>query len=414
MPPSRRDAYRGYVLAALTLMYVLNYLDRYVLTILVEPIKADLGTSDTVMGFLLGPAFALLYTSMGIPIARLADRRSRVAIVSVGLVAWSAFTALSGLARSTAQLALLRLGVGVGEAAGAAPAHSLIADYFPPESRARALGVFQLGVYIGQVLGLVAGGALAEAVGWRRTFLVVGLPGIAFALVLRATVREPRRPGTAADAPGLREVFTHLWRLRTFRRVALGTGLASFAGTGFGFWVPTLFVRAHGMTLTEVGWKFGLINGVSAGLGALLAGTLGDLLARLDVRWRLWIPALSVGLSLPLLVGISLWPTPGVALLLAVPSGIIGGGYAPVCYALVQDMAPPRMRAVAASVLIFFVTLLGMGLGPQAVGVLNDLLAPRHGQEAVRWSLVIVLSFSAIGALVLAAGARSVREDLAR
>ncbi|NQZ98687.1 MAG: MFS transporter [Myxococcales bacterium] len=409
--------YARYVLGVLLLTYTFNYLDRYVLTILLEPVKQELGASDTMMGFLIGPAFAVLYTTLGFPIARWADRGSRRSIIALGFAVWSAFTIASGAVRSTLQLAVARIGVGIGEAAGAAPSHSLISDYFPPASRARALSVFQVGVYLGQLLGLVVGGVLVGQIGWRWTFVVVGLPGLVLALVVRFTVREPVRGGldpapTAPDPVSIGETVRALWKLPTFRLVAVGAGLASFAGTGYGFWIPTLFRRVHELSFTEIGTQFGLISAVSAAAGSLIAGVLADKLGQRDVRWLLRVPALGVLLSLPCLLGVCLWPTPFGAMAFAIPSGLLGAGWAPPCYSVVQNLVPPAMRAVAAAVLIFFVTMLGMGLGPQVVGFLNDWLEPSLGHLAVRWSLVIVLSTSLLGAGLLALGARRLPEDL--
>jgi MFS family permease len=412
------ERYRRYVLAALTTSYVLNYLDRYVLTILLEPIKAELGVSDAWMGFLIGPAFAVFYTGLGVPVARLADRAVRRSIVAAGFAVWSAFTVASGFARGALDLTLARIGVGIGEAAGAAPSHSLISDYFPAARRAGALAVFQLGVYIGQFLGLAVGGLLVAPLGWRWTFVAVGAPGLVLAVVLYLTVREPPRGAfdaapAPARAPGIGTVFRTLWALPSFRRLAVGAGLASFAGTGFGFWVPSLFVRVHGLSPAEVGATYGWISPASAMLGSLLAGALADRLGRRDERWWLRVPALSVALSLPFLCAICLVPSPWLAVALAVPSGLLGGGWAPPTYAATQNLAPPAMRAVAASILILFMTLLGMGAGPWCVGLLSDALAPRLGADALRWALVAVLSVSAIGAAALAAGARCLPADLA-
>ena len=410
------ERYRRWVLAALTVSYVFNYLDRYVLTILLEPIKAELGVSDAWMGFLIGPAFAVFYTTLGVPVARLADRHVRRTIVAVGCAVWSAFTVASGFARGALELTLARIGVGVGEAAGAAPSHSLISDYFPPARRAGALAVFQLGVYLGQFLGLAVGGLLVAPLGWRWTFVAVGAPGLLLALVLRLTVREPVRGAFDATPPkpaGIVAVFRTLWALPSFRRLAFGAGLASFSGTGFGFWMPSLFVRLHGLSPAEVGATYGWISPGSAMLGSLLAGALADRLGRRDPRWWLRVPALSVALSLPFLCAICLWPTPWTALALAVPAGLLGGGWAPPTYAATQNLAPPAMRAVAASILILFITLLGMGAGPWCVGLLSDALAPRYGAEALRYALVAVLLVSGFGAAALAAGARFLPADLA-
>ena len=409
--------YARYVLGILLLTYTFNYLDRYVLTILLEPVKEELGASDTMMGFLIGPAFAVLYTTLGFPIARWADRGSRRSIIALGIAVWSAFTVASGAVRTSLQLAIARIGVGIGEAAGAAPSHSLISDYFPPASRARALSVFQLGVYFGQLLGLVVGGILVGQIGWRWTFVVVGAPGLLLAIVLRLTVREPLRGGLDAkpptsDSPSIRETIRTLWAMPTFRLIALGTGLASFAGTGYGLWIPTFFRRVHDLSFSEIGMQFGLVSAISASIGALAAGTLADKLGKRDVRWLLRIPALGVLLSLPCLLGVCLWPTPFGAMAFAIPSGLLGAGWAPPCYSVVQNLVPPPMRAVAAAVLIFFITMLGMGLGPQVVGFINDWLEPSFGNLAVRWSLVIVLSTSVVGAWLLALAARRLPEEL--
>ena len=412
--------YSHYVLAVLTVMYTFNYLDRYVLTILVVPIQKELHLSDTMMGFLLGPAFAVVYTGLGIPVAYLADRYSRKTILAVSLALWSAMTAASGLARTATQLAVTRVGVGIGEAGGSAPAHSMISDYFPLERRAFAFGIFQQGVYIGQMLGLAVGGILVEWIGWRETFFAVGLPGIAVAVLLHRTVKDPVRGrfdpkpvvNESEPAPGLREVFRTLWRRPSFRALMVGGGIASFAGTGFGFWLPVLFERVHEMSRMEVGLIFGPVMAVSGSAGAILAGLLTDRLSKKDKRFLMWIPAASVFFSLPFLLGVCLWPTSFGAIICAVPSGILGGGWAPAVYAAAQTLAPPRMRTLAASLMILSITLIGMGAGPQVVGVLNDVLSSRFGEDAVRYSMSIVLATSLLGSLALLLGARHLKDDL--
>ena len=414
-PPSR--AYANYVLALLTASYVVNYLDRYVFSILAGPIQAEFGISDGAMGLLLGPAFALLYSGLGVPVAWLADRGSRRNLIAAGMIVWSAFTALTGVARSSLQVAAARIGVGIGEAAGAAPAHSLIAEYFPPERRATALSVFQLGVSIGQMLGTLIGGLLVEPLGWRNVFLVVGLPGIAVALLLRLTVREPAREAKAAPlADALREFAASialLLRIPTFAAIALGGMFASAAGTGFGFWLPQMFQRSHGMSLAEFGMSYGIVNGASAVSGTLLAGALADRLARLDPRWRLRVAAASVGLSMPILIGVCVAPDPRFAVWLSVPSGIVGAGYAPVLFAIGQSLAPARIRALTSSVLILFITGGGMLLGPWAVGALSDALEPGYAKESLRAALVCVLATMSFGVAALLVGTRTLMRDLA-
>jgi MFS family permease len=331
-------------------------------------------------------------------------------------------TAAAGFARSGAMLAATRIGVGIGEAGGTAPSHSMISDYFPPERRALAFGVLQQGVYLGQMLGLAVGGVLVGTIGWRQTFFVVGLPGVVLSLILYATVRDPRRgqfdPQPAApeagprELPSMRETFGYLWRRPSFRALIVGTGIASFAGTGFGFWVPVLLERVHGMTRMEIGFQFGPVAAISGSLGALLAGYLTDRLGRLDRRWLMRIPAASVLFSLPFLVAMCLLPSATGAILCAIPAGLIGGGWAPAAYAAAQTIAPPHMRALAASITILGITLFGMGAGPQAIGILNDVLAPRFGDDAVRYSMTLVLLSCIFGVIALAWGSTHILDDL--
>ncbi len=413
--PSAR--YRRYVLGVLAAMYVFNYLDRYVLTQMIGPIKAELGISDTWIGFLIGPAFAAFYTVCGLPIARWADVASRRMIITLGFVMWSIFTAGSGLVRSAGQLVAMRIFVGVGEAAGAAPAHSLISDYFPPERRATALAIFQNGVYAGSMLGLIAGGFLVDTIGWRMTLVAVGLPGLAIAALLWFSVREPPHgvydaPEAAdADQPSLLEVFQTLASKPTFWLVALGAGIASFAGTGFGFWMPEFLSRVHEMSRIEIGLRFGILNNVAAGCGAMLAGVIADRLGRGNPRWYPIVGAISVFAMLPFIGLTLLWPDGRQAIYWMIPSGLLGGGWAPIAYSVAQNLAPPRMRAMASALIILFITFLGTGLGPWAVGWLTDVLAPEYGELAIRWSLLWVLSTCSIGAVLFGLAARTIHRD---
>ncbi|MEE3330206.1 MAG: MFS transporter [Myxococcota bacterium] len=411
--------YANYVLVILTMMYTFNYLDRWVLSILVEDIKADFGVSDTYMGFLLGPVFAIFYTVLGLPIARLADRSSRRNILSIAFVAWSAMTALSGLARNGIDLALARVGVGVGEAGGTAPAHSLLADYFPPERRAFAFGVFQQGVFLGQFFGLTLGAWISTTFSWQQTFIAFGVAGLFGAALLFATVREPIRgrydpapPESANTRPSIKEVFALLWGKKSFRALAIGGGIASFGGTGFGTWMPALLERALEMPRIEIGTRYGMTMAIFGGLGALLGGYLTDRLSRRDVRWLLWMPAASVILSLPLLMAQVFAPSANFAVAMAIPSGLLGGGWAPAAYAGVQRLAPAHMRAVAASIMVLFITLLGQGAGPQAIGILSDLFEAEHGLNSIRIAIAVVLSSYSLAFVALVIGARHLRNEL--
>jgi len=435
--PSTRYAHA--VLAVMVLMYTCNYLDRFVLTIMIRDIKADLGISDTMVGFLIGPAFAFFYTACGVPIARWADVGSRRSIIALGMTVWSGFTAASGMVTSAAQLAVARIGVGVGEAAGAAPAHSLLSDYFPPNRRATALAVFQGGVYFGSMLGLVIGGLLVGPVGWRRTFLIVGLPGLLIALVVRFFVREPVRgqfdrpdvtattgargtgdPEATPGAPatrmeggtGLVDVARHLGRKPTFWLVAIGAGIASFAGTGYGMWMPTFLERVHDLPRSEIGVRFGLIQYIPAFLGSILNGRIADWAGARDMRWYAGVGAIAVALTIPFMTLQLLWPDGRQAIYWSIPSALCGAGWAPIAYGLAQNLAPPHMRAVASSFIIVFITFLGTGLGPWAVGFVNDRLTPEYGDLAIRWSMLGVLWTCWLGVLLFALAARTIRRDM--
>jgi predicted MFS family arabinose efflux permease len=411
-------AYANWVLALLFAVYVFNFVDRQILNILVEPIKQELGVSDRAMGLLTGFTFAVFYTFAGIPIARLADRGPRRSVIAAGAVLWSAMTAASGLARGFAQLALARIGVGVGEAACSPPAHSLLSDYFPPERRTTALAVYASGIHFGTAFGYLAGGWLNQVFDWRTAFFAVGLPGVVVAALLRLTVREPPRGLSEGGAhgeplPGVREVFDFLWGLRSFRHLSLGAAFAAFAGYGMASWTPAFLIRVHHMGTGEIGTWLGLIAGLAGASGAWLGGWLTDALRVRDARFGLWIPAISVLAGLPFVAGLLFWPDPHVALLLSIPSTLAGAMWLGPVFALTQTLVRIRMRAVASAILLFVINLIGLGLGPYTVGALNDLLHPRFGAEAVRYSLAgVVLVTSVWAAAHFVRGARTVRVDL--
>jgi predicted MFS family arabinose efflux permease len=420
MPPAAPSpTYARWVLAVLFAVYVVNFVDRQILAILLEPIKAELGVSDTAMGFLTGIAFALFYTIAGIPIARLADRRSRVLVITVGLALWSAMTAVSGLARTFAQLALARVAVGVGEAACTPPAHSLLADYFPPERRATALAVYGMGIHVGILIGFLVGGWVNAIFGWRVALMVVGLPGLALAVLVRLTVREPVRgaaeahdvvhePVTAAEA------FREIRGLASLRHMTLGAALHSFAGYALAAWGPAFMARVHHMGSAQIGTSLGLITGFGGAAGAILGGMLVDRLARKDRRWTLWIPAIASTLEVPLLLTFLLVPSATVALVVAVPAILAGAVWLGPIFAATQNLVRPAMRAFTAALMLFVINLIGLGLGPQVVGMLNDGLGPTFGAEAVRYSLCLAGATNLWAAAHFALAARTFRADLAR
>ncbi len=415
MPGTR---YAIYVIGVFALANAFNFLDRQLLAILLVPIKDELGASDAEMGFLSGFAFALFYTFAGIPIARLADGGSRRTVIAIGVAVWSAMTALSGLARSYAQLAAARVGVGVGEAAASPAANSLISDYFPPERRATALAIYNMGANVGIMFGFWAGAWIGENLGWRTAFTVVGLPGLAVAVLVRVTVREPPRGGQSAAAtdllPPFRVVLAHMWAQRSFRHLSLAAALYAFASYGFTTWGATFLIRVHGLTVGESGLWMGLILGFGGALGTFAGGRLCDVLGARDTRWMVWIPAIGAVGALPLLAVFLLWPERTGALLCYAPAVALSLFFVGPSYALTQGLAPPRMRAQATALLLFVINLIGLGAGPLAVGALNDALEPEFGVYAIRYSLLVVAltNLWAVSHSLLAA--RTVRDDLDR
>ncbi len=415
-PPS--PAYARYVLGLLFVVNVFNFIDRQILAILLEPIKEDLGATDSAMGFLTGIAFALFYTAAGIPIARLADRGTRKTVIAVGLAIWSAMTAASGLARTFAQLAAARIGVGIGEAACTPPVHSLLADYFPPERRSTALAVYGMGIHVGILFGFVIGGVVNELYGWRNALYVVGLPGVLLAVLVAVTVREPVRGAmdgfvTPAKPVPFREAAHEVRSLSSLRHMALGAGLHSFAGYALAAWGPAFMVRVHHMGTGEVGATLGLITGVAGGAGAIGGGMLADRLGRRDPRWTLWVPAIASMIEVPLMIAFLLVPSRTLALVIAFPGILAGAMWLGPVFAASQSLVRPALRAFTSSLMVFVINLIGLGLGPQAVGLLNDGLGPRFGTEAVRYSLCAVALANVWAAGHWAWAARSLREDLA-
>jgi len=295
-PPSS-PRYRAVVLAMLLLVYTFNFLDRQILGILAVPIKADLGLSDTQLGALGGIAFALLYSTLAIPLALLADRTSRTWVITVSLAVWSGFTALCGLASSFLQLFLFRIGVGVGEAGGVAPSYAVISDYFPPHQRARALSIYSLGIPLGSAGGVLLGGYIAQTVEWRTAFIVVGLLGLVIAPIFRLVVREPARPVQSGAPVPVGAVFGILAAKRGFWFLALGAACSSMCGYGVAFWLPSLLMRSFGLDLLGAGQFLGgllLLGGVA---GVLLGGFLGDRMGGRDRAYYAWVPAVSTGPS---------------------------------------------------------------------------------------------------------------------
>jgi predicted MFS family arabinose efflux permease len=409
--------YSRYVLGVLFVVYVFNFIDRQVLAILLDPIKQELGVSDTAMGFLSGFAFAFFYTFAGIPIARWADRASRRSIIALGLALWSAMTAASGLAANFLQLALARVGVGVGEAAGSPPAHSLISDYFAPERRATALAIYATGVYVGAMIAFLAGGYIREHFDWRIAFFAVGLPGIPLALLVRFTVREPPR-GHSESGPadtrtaGMAEVIRFLLKRRSFLYILVAASCAAMAGYGVLAWGPTFLGRVHQMDGVEIGIWFGLSIGLGGTIGATLGGVIADRLGVRDRRWYMFLSAIVNMAGVPFIAGFLLLDDAILALLCFIPFYLLAAMYVGPMLSMIQGLVMLRMRATASAILLFMVNMFGLGAGPLLVGFLNDRLSDRFGLEAIRYSLLVVGIIGGLAGVFFLLASRTLREDL--
>ena len=385
---------RHYALGILVVVYTFNFIDRQILSILLQPVKDDLGLSDTAMGMLTGFAFAAFYATLGIPIARFADRSNRRNLVAWALGIWSLMTALSGLAQNFWHLLAARIGVGIGEAGCSPPAHSMIADYYPADQRATALGIYSLGIPFGVMFGLFAGGWINEFFGWRAAFFVVGLPGILLALVVRFTLREPPRGmaegrADSTDQPGVGETLQYLWAKKSFRHMSFAAALTAFVGYGFITWAPSFLTRSFGMGTGEIGTWFGLILGIPGGIGIALGGYLADRFGARDPKWFLWTTAVALLICVPLNFVVFMSTNSTTALFAMILPVLLGNFYQATTFSQTQGISALRMRAVAAGILLFIINIIGLGLGPQLVGILSDVLNPDFGDESLRYALLI-------------------------
>lgn len=409
---------RNYVMSVVCLVGVFNLLDRQIITILLEPIKHSFGASDTAMGFLVGMAFAGFYLAASFPIARWVDRGVRRSIMALCLGVWSFMTMLGGFSPSFAFLATTRIGVAIGEA-GATPAiHSIISDLYPLEKRGAALGVLNGMQSVGIALGVFLGGWLADAYSWRVALIAVGLPGLLLALLVRFTVAEPPRGMSDAQAapeaiPPLREVFTHLWKIKSYRCFVLIATFGALTGYGILGWGPTFFIRVHDMTTAEVGLWFGLSTVAGLFIGNVLCGFLADWLGKKDLRGYMWVAAAGPLLSLPFGILTLLWPHSGGAFVSYFIFFVLFSVHLPPSQAMVQNVAPQRMRGTAIVILAVMQTFVGIGMGPIIVGIGNDLLASTFGSGAVRYSLLFVMIWALFASACALLATRWLRADCA-
>lgn len=404
------------VLGILLTIYIFNFADRYLLTGLVGPIKQAFDVGDNFMGLLMGPAFVVLYVVMGVPFARLADRSSRIRIIAAGCVMWSLATVATGLATGPVSLALARVAVGVGEAAFVAPAYSLLSDYFKPERRGLAFAILGLATYIGQIVGQAGGPAIAATNDWRMAFFAIGIPGVLLGFVALALVREPPREGQVAGEPQviipLGVLVTRLVRAPSFVLMAIGFGLGIMSGISFGSWGPELFARSYAIDPVAAKTAFALNFGLSGLVGMLCFGVLADRMSKRSRAWPALLSAMALGAA-TLLVVATVWaPTFSMAKWLAIPCGLLGGGWSVGLFAALQYMLPSTYRASATALFVAVTTLLGYFIGPWLTGALSQ----RFGDDAasLQLALTIIVPVGVIAsALVFFAASRLERERIA-
>jgi MFS family permease len=423
------ERYRYYVVWLLFVVYVFNFVDRQILTILIQPIKQEFGLSDAAIGALTGFVFAALYSTLGIPIARLADRRSRVNIITISLLAWSAFTALTGFARTFWQLVIARAAVGVGEAGFNPAAYAVISDYFEPKRRSTALSIYSMGISGGVFVGFLVGSHVAQAYGWRAAFYVVGLPGVILAAILKLTLREPPRGFSDAvpvtqEPPPMAEVFRALWAKPAFRHMSFAAALHAFVGYGVGGFNPAFLMRTHGMSVVEVGNWLAPVAAFGGSTGTFLGGWLADRYSNKtgDARYQVLVPAISTLINVPIALLVYFLPDRNAVLFAMVPAAVVTAMYLGPTFALTQGLVGTRERAVASALLLFIMNFIGLGLGPLLTGNLSDLF--KHhltttglGEVAataagLRWAMRTMVCVNLWSAFHYLRASRTLRADL--
>ena len=410
--------YRIYILIVLGASSVLNYYDRNLITILVEPMKRDLSLSDSQIGLLTGIGFALMYSVLGIPVARLADRFGRARVLAGALALWSLMTSMSGRASSFFTMLLARIGVGIGEAGGLPATHALIADYFPARTRGKALSVIGICGALGLSLALAAGGFISERFGWRAAFYVGGLPGLILSVVLLLTVRDVKASAQAgldlsSRAPQkLGVVFAALWARRAYVWLCTGLGFAAIGAYGQFAWTPAFLMRTYQMSSGQIGGYYSAVVGPATLVSVFIGGALNDWLMKRDQRWSLWLLAACFAINVP--ASLLFYQTHNfrLAMTLSVVNAALGSLWVAPSYALVQSLAGPALRAIAAAIFMMIVNIIGLGLGPFATGALSDHLTPRFGDSSLGLSLCAVSLTCLIGVAFFLIAARTVAADI--
>ena len=382
-------------MVVLAIVYMFNFIDRQILSILLPAIRDEFQVGDTVLGLLAGTAFALFYVTLGVPIAQLADRVNRRNLIAAAVAIWSGMTAVSGFATNIWHLVLARIGVGIGEAGCSPPAHSMIADLYPPERRSSAMGFYTLGISAGIMLAYLAGGWVAQNIGWRQAFFIVGVPGLLLALIVRYTLIEPQRGASeqrldSGKRPTLLFVAGFLMSRRSFVYMAIAAGLSAFVGYAVINFLPSFAVRSFGTDIAVLGFWLGLIYGIAGGFGFYMGGYFADHFGRENHRSALSFIGLAQAVSALLFAAVFLAPTLQWCLILLVVPTVTSNFYLAPVLSQTQSLVSLRMRAVASSLVLLIINVIGLAIGPPATGFISDLLEPGFGDESMRYSLLIV------------------------
>jgi MFS family permease len=412
--------YAYFVAILLAVVYTFNFLDRQVLAILQEASRKDLDLSDTQLGMLTGLNFAIVYTTLGLPVAWLADRGNRVRIIAVACGIWSVCTAACGQATSFMQLALLRMGVATGEAGGSPPSYSLIADYFPAAKRGTALAIYSLGVPFGMLVGSAAGAWTAEHYGWRMAFLAVGTPGVVLAIITWLVIREPERGRMDAVAAGQHKhaeslsIFASIAAFAknpTLRLTALSSGCSAFVGYAMLNWGPSFLMRSKGMSQGEIAMYYSFVSGIAMAFGTFGSGWIVDRWSRRNKRAYALVPAVAFAITIPFFVAMIYAPSWQLALVcLAVPS-LLNNMYLAPAITVVQNAASPSQRTMSSAILLFVLNLIGLGLGPLYVGKLSDHFKPEYGNDSLRVAMLGLLPFIVLTVFAHIAASRSIKKE---
>jgi len=435
--PQYSQRYKAYVLLILTGVYTFNFIDRQILVIIQESIKAELGLSDTQLGLLTGFTFAVFYVTLGLPIARFADKNNRRNVVTWALAIWSGMTAISGLVTNFFQLLLARVGVGVGEAGGSPPAHSMISDYFPSHQRATALSIYSMGIYVGILAGYSLGGWIDATYGWRMAFYALGIPGVIYALLLYFTVKEPPKGHSDAAAkimekmaPSRKEKISDLegngntekeasfWEVvqillskKTFLFVAFACGLHTFGNYGVGNFFAPFLARVHGMPVEDIGTWLGITSGFGGIIGTFLGGFLADKYGRKDLRWYMWIPIIAGLLNLPFSYFAFFDSNLNVVLFTYFMTALLTALYLGPSIAVTHNLIDAKKRALASAILFLVLNFIGLGLGPLGIGIISDYLSADYGAESLRYAFTITWITGIISLVLFYLGSRTYQAE---